>query len=832
MIQAADIKAAGDCREYIRDVYHIEPSEQRGEWWRFRCPPWNLDSNSSSFAASKEVWKYHAHNETGSIIDLVMLTDRCEFGAACRKLAEYYRLEDQDTRPRPAKGQKPRYYDLLEKGFVESRRYVYQNADGSPAFEVVRLEWPHDLTKLPDGTKRKEFCQCTRREDGSVRWSIKDVKRVPYHLPELLARPGETIWLNEGEKDVETLERWGLLSTTFAQGAGNLKDEYAYGPWFKGRNVVILRDNDEPGQYHGQLVRWYLQDYAATLKILTPSTLEAGDVTDWIEQESGTRENLEAMAAVAPVLDKLQKKPERPRSENGKDASRKNGAKGRDHGHKGGGDGAKGGRPRVNYPELMEGFLEENTVDGQPRYRYYRGAWREFREGGWHQLMETDLDGYIASYLRKKHALLSETKTVRNVKLNLGSYGVGLVPARVPTPCWLDEHFTPAKGWLALQNGALHLPTACREFDGGECLADMQDPKVWQPLGPNLFSLHYMTYPFDPTAQCPLWLDYIAAQHSPEDQKVLQMLCGLALVPETKYNVMFFLQGPSGTGKSVFLHVLQELVGRQNICSVPLEKFDDERHNYQLTESLLNIVCDMEDASSKGFRALEGVMKKASDGEIIDIRYLYQNGTKANVTARSVFSCNELPKIHDRSNAIWRRLRVIPFENIIAATDKDDVDLRFKIAQNELPGVFLWALQGLGMLQELRHFPEHSRGLQKKGQHRMECDTEGTYLQEHYTATEWRDGQERALDRNVFRTSCHDMNEHYSKWAEENNYGRLNAGNLARAIKRVFGIERSVYRDRVSGQPTKGYQGLALKDESQMLRDDDFFLNQQPREAI
>jgi putative DNA primase/helicase len=310
------------------------------------------------------------------------------------------------------------------------------------------------------------------------------------------------------------------------------------------------------------------------------------------------------------------------------------------------------------------------------------------------------------------------------------------------------------------------------------------------------------------------------------------MLFGLMLVEETKFNVMFFLQGPSGTGKSVFLHVLQHMIGLHNICSVPLEKFGDEKYSYQLTESLVNIVCDMEDASSKGYRDFEGIMKKASDGELLDIRKLYTLGTKKNVTARNVFSCNELPRIHDRSNALWRRLRVIPFETVFSDTTADDPDLRDKIVKAELSGVFLWALQGLGRLQDLRHFPEHSAGAAKKLEHRSECDVEGTYLQEHYTATEIWHGKERPLDPERYRISCKELNEHYSAWAAENNNGRLSAVNLNRAIKRVFGLKKGWFRDNANGgKPTRGFLGLARLDLGQVVCTGDLFLNQN-KEAI
>ncbi len=90
--------------------------------------------------------------------------------------------------------------------------YPYVDENGVLLFEVWRYADP------------KGFAQ--RRPDPAShdgwKWSLGDVRRVLYRLPELLAAdPAQTVFVCEGEKDANGLVSLGLIATTSPQGAGN-----------------------------------------------------------------------------------------------------------------------------------------------------------------------------------------------------------------------------------------------------------------------------------------------------------------------------------------------------------------------------------------------------------------------------------------------------------------------------------------------------------------------------------------------------------------------------------------------------------------------------------
>ena len=109
--------------------------------------------------------------------------------------------------------------------------YRYEDKDGNHVMDVVRF-------------KPKDFRP--QRPDG--KWTFEGVTRFPYRLPQMLAgiKDGKGILILEGEKDCDNAEKFGLIATTFAGGAGKWREEYS--KWFQDAKVICLPDNDSAGR--------------------------------------------------------------------------------------------------------------------------------------------------------------------------------------------------------------------------------------------------------------------------------------------------------------------------------------------------------------------------------------------------------------------------------------------------------------------------------------------------------------------------------------------------------------------------------------------------------
>jgi len=147
----------------------------------------------------------------------------------------------------------------------------------------------------------KNFRQ--RRPDGRGGWiwNLDDVRRVLYRLPAL--KGSETVYVVEGEKDADALAALGLVATTNPQGAGNWQHEYAAQLVAAGvRGVVILPDNDSPGEQHAETVARSCLAAGLTAKVVRlPGLRSKSDVSDWLEV-GHTREELDRVVKAEPLV--------------------------------------------------------------------------------------------------------------------------------------------------------------------------------------------------------------------------------------------------------------------------------------------------------------------------------------------------------------------------------------------------------------------------------------------------------------------------------------------------------------------------------------------------
>jgi hypothetical protein len=119
-------------------------------------------------------------------------------------------------------------------------------------------------------------------------------------LSDLLAAKG-WIFVVEGEKDAENLRKIGFVATTNAGGSG--KWESSYSESLRGRSVVIVGDNDEPGRKHVEQVTAALHGVAKRVRVidivqLWPECPHKGDVSDWLAS-GGTADKLKAAVEAA-----------------------------------------------------------------------------------------------------------------------------------------------------------------------------------------------------------------------------------------------------------------------------------------------------------------------------------------------------------------------------------------------------------------------------------------------------------------------------------------------------------------------------------------------------
>ncbi len=258
----------GDFSSVYSDLHNQKCSTDG--WVTALCPFHPDSSPSFAYHVPTGNWKCHAGCGEGSVFDFIAQRDGKEFVDVLLELGDQLGLD----RPRKA----------ASRSF--EKVYNYRDADGQLLYQVIRGSNKKFRQRRPDG-------------NGGWIWNLKDTRRVLYRLPDLLARPDETVFIVEGEKDADRLRDQGLLATTNPAGSGKWRTEY--NETLRGRDIVILPDNDTPGRDHAKKVAASLHGIAAKIKIVSLSGLpEKGDISDWLDAGYGVSKLQTLVSEAAP----------------------------------------------------------------------------------------------------------------------------------------------------------------------------------------------------------------------------------------------------------------------------------------------------------------------------------------------------------------------------------------------------------------------------------------------------------------------------------------------------------------------------------------------------
>ncbi len=182
------------------------------------------------------------------------------------------------------------FYDqmLVTQGYRLSKIYQFYNEENEPVFQKLRYQ----RVSGEDSCKEKTFLIRHQGSDNVWYAGQGGHPDYPYNLPEMMKDREAPVLVCEGEKDAETAHSLGLLSVS----VNNWKECVSY---FKGRDVVLVPDNDEAGRKRAQVAQTFLEPVTSSLQLLELSDLaEKGDFTDWVEA-GGTKEVFEALIQAA-----------------------------------------------------------------------------------------------------------------------------------------------------------------------------------------------------------------------------------------------------------------------------------------------------------------------------------------------------------------------------------------------------------------------------------------------------------------------------------------------------------------------------------------------------
>ena len=545
-----------------------------------------------------------------------------------------------------------------------------------------------------------------RHQDPAGQWVYKagPGPAVLYRLPELrqAIAAGATVFVVEGEKDCDRLAAGGLAATTNIEGAAQSDQKPKWRKEYTAQlagaaRVILLPDHDEPGRAHMAAIAQALQGRVGEVRLLELPGLPAkGDVSDWLNQGHTVAE-LQALAAAAPVF----MLPTPPDSAPAPAVSNEptgpveavycpptvspcthlaNSYRIR-HYYQG----------RIWYA-LGTGWIlwtgkfwqTDPTNEGAIAIGFVGGLSQKIAEEAAATLQrttgESDSDRRTALMRQAealtKWAIQSEHERVIASGLNLAKHALLIEHSALDADPWL---FNVQNGTVDLRTGQLH------------------------PHKSTDLITHIAPVTYDSAATCPTFERFISEVFAGDTGMVafIQRAVGWSLTGVIEERTLFFLYGASGwNGKSTLVETIMALLGEYGdrnfgyARKVPAETFmksrnidDNERKTVPLSGTRFVSTSEL----SKEHRLNEQLIKDITGGDTLTAKRLYHESFSFKPQFKPWMYGNHKPEIRGTDNAIWSRVKLVPFE--VSFEGRADGKLKTKLLA-ELPGILNWAIKG------------------------------------------------------------------------------------------------------------------------------------------
>ena len=163
---------------------------------------------------------------------------------------------------------------------------------------------------------------------------------------------------------------------------------------------------------------------------------------------------------------------------------------------------------------------------------------------------------------------------------------------------------------------------------------------------------------YDADAECPQWDEFLTlVQPKRAMQIYLQKLVGLSLVGSATQEIIIFLYGVAGSGKSTFVNAIMKILGRELAIkfatSVLLARDRDGSANELLPFRGARMAVASEVPEGRRFN--EAMLKDLSSNDILTTRPLFKEAFQFQPTHTLWLYGNHLPRISGGDSGVWRR---------------------------------------------------------------------------------------------------------------------------------------------------------------------------------
>jgi putative DNA primase/helicase len=206
------------------------------------------------------------------------------------------------------------------------------------------------------------------------------------------------------------------------------------------------------------------------------------------------------------------------------------------------------------------------------------------------------------------------------------------------------------------------------------------------------FLTKIMPVNYDPAAECPRFMDFLDQTFagSVALELYVQRICGYFLTGDTTEQAWWMFYGPTNSGKSTFVRILHGIMGDYALA-LPEGYFLIDNSTDFVTAQLAGVRLATCVETNEGRRLNVARIKTLTGEDLITAAFKYENHFTFRSQCKLVLVTNYPPRVPAGDDALWRRLKVVPFTQPVKKAIKGLSEI---LVRDESSGILNWMLQG------------------------------------------------------------------------------------------------------------------------------------------
>lgn len=232
---------------------------------------------------------------------------------------------------------------------------------------------------------------------------------------------------------------------------------------------------------------------------------------------------------------------------------------------------------------------------------------------------------------------------------------------------------------------------------------------------------------YDPDAAGTTWAAFLGrVLPDAEVREFLQRVVGVALVGKVLEHVLPIFTGTGANGKGTAYTAINTALGDYASTAEP-DLFMHRQGAHPTGEmDLLGVRWVVVSESDKGRRLAEATMKRLTGGDTIRARRMRMDFVEFRPSHTAALVTNHLPRVSGDDPAIWRRLRVVPFDVVIPAGERDPhLDERLEL---DVDAILAWAVAGYADYRRRGGLDEPKSVLDATEEYRKDSDAVARFI--------------------------------------------------------------------------------------------------------